>query len=322
MADNNAGGSPIRFRRRAPARRTCKGFSRLSLSGPDADTSALRQRMEAQMGLMEDALRQLKEDVGTMGLLADRPDATGRGDEPSQGDGVAREARAAEPGDDSECAVASDADSSEVWDACEWPQTVAMRPCFEEALAELDIGNSRATTTKDFLQRARFRIKTRENDLVTKQHFTSRFILYPHCRRVLIFKAFSIVVLVFDLCMVPYMIAWDSPYEGWTFAHMLFSALFWFLDMISNFMIGYVRDYQVQMRPMDIVVHYVRTRFLLDLLFVCSDVVSLVVLGGAGAADAYWLFSALRALKAGRLMQIRNLLNACSQIITDEKYHT
>jgi hypothetical protein len=132
----------------------------------------------------------------------------------------------------------------------------------------------------------------------------------------------SFAVLLYDLIVTPYVLAWNVQTEGWLHATALGTALFWTLDLGLNFITGFFRDGEVERRPEAIVRHYLRTWFVPDVVVVSCDWLSLALTMGVGDDDGGGAggLKMLRFAKLGRALRIISMLRMVKAIRIVEEF--
>lgn len=68
--------------------------------------------------------------------------------------------------------------------------------------------------------------------------FCAGCILNPASKQVLAYDLLSSIVLLHDFVVIPYMLAWDIPLEGWFNTASIISCLFWTGDIFISFVTG------------------------------------------------------------------------------------
>lgn len=135
------------------------------------------------------------------------------------------------------------------------------------------------------------------------------FPLNPNSQVHLWFDILSVVVLIVDLTLIPYAMAWNVPYVGLLEGFAWFTAIFWTWDIVLTFLTGFSRDGEVEMRIEKIALNYLRHWFGLDAMIVVCDWVSIIVLHMlAGESTTAAGVRMLRFAKLSRLVRIFGLL--------------
>eukprot|EP00928_Gymnodinium_smaydae_P099074 TRINITY_DN9360_c2_g1_i1.p1 TRINITY_DN9360_c2_g1~~TRINITY_DN9360_c2_g1_i1.p1 ORF type:complete len:946 (-),score=88.95 TRINITY_DN9360_c2_g1_i1:332-2878(-) len=109
--------------------------------------------------------------------------------------------------------------------------------------------------------------------------------LHPNSNIRVLFDVLGIVVLIIELSLTPFSIAWDLPaiflqYVTWC------TLVFWSMDMISNFRTGYFDHGTLEMRPGSVARHYLRSFFLPDLFLISIDIMGVIVLAVVDDSNA------------------------------------
>ena len=127
-------------------------------------------------------------------------------------------------------------------------------------------------------------------------------VLNPLAPSLVVLDVVSIIHLLFDLTLIPWMLAWEIPVEGVLLYFSVFTCLFWTLDIFMNFSRGIQFDGELEMRPKRVIAHYLRTWFLMDSSIVFCDWISLVfILAFDGPTQSLKL---VRFAKLGRILRV------------------
>jgi len=132
-----------------------------------------------------------------------------------------------------------------------------------------------------------------------------RIIIDPNAKVHVVFSLCSTVVLMYDVFIVPFMLAWELPLGGVTLVLSACVACFWTLDVLMTFLSGYHSGGAVVMDPSRIARHYVSTWFLPDVVVVASDWLSILLLTYASQVEGSSTdsLSILRFTKLSRLLK-------------------
>lgn len=117
----------------------------------------------------------------------------------------------------------------------------------------------------------------------------------------------SVMILVVDLTLIPVILAWNVTLDGGLKLFAQFTTLFWSWDVVLNFLTGFHRDGELEMRIWPIMKNYLTTWFGLDFTIVLCDLVSMVlmeVMDEEGTAG----LKLLRFAKMSRLIRVFGLL--------------
>jgi len=132
----------------------------------------------------------------------------------------------------------------------------------------------------------------------------------------------GLVLILYDLLTVP-MQAFE-PEETWFMAMMDWvTLLFWTFDMIQSFSLAYYHQGELVTDRRRIIINYLRTWFLLDLLVVLPEWI-LIFIGYKETKDLVGLGRILRLRRAfriarfARLFKLSNIINAICDIIDSE----
>jgi len=147
-----------------------------------------------------------------------------------------------------------------------------------------------------------------------------RFMLDPNSWQHITYDMLSLLVLCFDLTVIPYVLAWEFSFEGFLHISAWFTCSFWTFDIFLSFLTGYTVKGNTVMNPQKVARNYWRTWFLPDLCVAACDwtsmiLVSVVQENGSGSGS----LKILRFAKVGRLLRIVALLRMMkvSQIVEE-----
>ena len=93
----------------------------------------------------------------------------------------------------------------------------------------------------------------------------------PNTPTRLVIDLVSIFVLVSDLTLVPFVLAWNLPVDGYLAVFTWCTVSYWTLDIVLNFFTGYQVKGEVEMRLSKVARHYLRTSFSIDCVIVVCD---------------------------------------------------
>lgn len=112
----------------------------------------------------------------------------------------------------------------------------------------------------------------------------------------------SLVILLTDLLTTPYALAWNVPFVGTYKKLCFFSGFFWAVDIFLNFVTAYYEQGELITDYRKIFRRYFRSWFILDVLAVGVDWMSMVVMQGGKS------WKLLRFAKLGRLLRILTMV--------------
>lgn len=161
-----------------------------------------------------------------------------------------------------------------------WPGSLALREGFAEAtrLSEEDFRELDATSLQDATLGSRGRMtKDLAPPLTTQKSWEPRrqWVLHPNGTARCVADLVSLVVLITDLTMTPYILAFDVRLEGAIMAIAWCATCFWTADLALNFVTGFHQDGELEMRHSVIVRRYFSGFFALDATMVCCDYLSI-----------------------------------------------
>lgn len=113
----------------------------------------------------------------------------------------------------------------------------------------------------------------------------------------------SVSVLMHDLCVIPYAMAWELPFTGYIRLSSWLSASFWTLDICLSFGRGVYNEEQPVVIPREIARHYLRTYFVPDAAVCMCDWVNLMLISFSDSSSVAGL-KVLRLAKLARFLRI------------------
>jgi len=134
---------------------------------------------------------------------------------------------------------------------------------------------------------------------------TKFFMLTPTSGWRLLIDVLSLFVLLYDLCLTPYLIAWDVALEGILYFGALGTTIFWTLDMLASFRTGFYSDGKLEMDARKAAMRYFRTNFLIDIAVLSTDLIG-ILLGIIFEDEETHVVGSefLRFAKAGRMLRL------------------
>eukprot|EP00403_Amphidinium_massartii_P002736 CAMPEP_0178381294 /NCGR_PEP_ID=MMETSP0689_2-20121128/5906_1 /TAXON_ID=160604 /ORGANISM="Amphidinium massartii, Strain CS-259" /LENGTH=893 /DNA_ID=CAMNT_0020001467 /DNA_START=55 /DNA_END=2733 /DNA_ORIENTATION=+ len=184
-------------------------------------------------------------------------------------------------------------------------------PQITSGVSIINIRKGSVATTSSFQTRGTTTIlaqASRMTDFVEQSivgSVASRCIIQPSAKRRIAWDLLCFLMVSYDIIMIP-LLLFDLPASEYAKAMVLCSAIFWTLDILLSFAVGYHLGGTIEMRPSKIAQHYLRTFFALDVALAALDWVSVVV---SLDEDAWTLFALklprlLRAMKVSRLLRL------------------
>mmetsp|Transcript_21363 Transcript_21363/g.49666 ORF Transcript_21363/g.49666 Transcript_21363/m.49666 type:complete len:1070 (-) Transcript_21363:28-3237(-) len=130
-------------------------------------------------------------------------------------------------------------------------------------------------------------------------------VLDPNSKLHMLYDLLSLCVLFYDLTVIPFLLAWDMPFdEGILDVISITTVVFWTVDILVNMITAVPEDGLIQRSPRKIFRHYWRTWLILDLTIVISDWVSLLLSRVFSASSSSGSVKILRLAKMSRLVRI------------------
>lgn len=127
----------------------------------------------------------------------------------------------------------------------------------------------------------------------------------PHSSLNLFLAIFSLFVLMQDLTVTPYVLAWQVEFQGFVLAAAVGSASFWTLDMFLHLVRGFYSKEELIFARAPVFWHYLRTWLLPDLVVTVCDWLGIIVsITNESAGD----LNVLRLVRLSRLLRIAGVL--------------
>eukprot|EP00448_Togula_jolla_P007940 CAMPEP_0170593628 /NCGR_PEP_ID=MMETSP0224-20130122/13558_1 /TAXON_ID=285029 /ORGANISM="Togula jolla, Strain CCCM 725" /LENGTH=693 /DNA_ID=CAMNT_0010917611 /DNA_START=41 /DNA_END=2119 /DNA_ORIENTATION=+ len=112
-------------------------------------------------------------------------------------------------------------------------------------------------------------VTMRAGDCIRDNTLLQMLVCMPTSQTRLAWEFIGLVAITWDLFWLPYQ-AFETHTTVTERAHLI-TSIFWSLDLISNFFLGYYRASVVEMRPAKVSRRYLKTWFTLDFILVSTD---------------------------------------------------
>lgn len=183
-----------------------------------------------------------------------------------------------------------------------WPKTLKMRTELSED--EVQMPSAIRRFTNNNMSSARCLQESEEEELQQASMRASRFAMNPNSRFHMIYSCASLIVLFFDLTVLPYVLAWEVEFTGMLYVTAWITPVFWSFDIAINFFTGIYKDGEVSLNLEDIARAYCRCWFFPDAVVVLCDWLSLILGEILESGDTSRSLKMLRFSKMGRLLRI------------------
>mmetsp|Transcript_74659 Transcript_74659/g.228446 ORF Transcript_74659/g.228446 Transcript_74659/m.228446 type:complete len:998 (-) Transcript_74659:114-3107(-) len=188
-----------------------------------------------------------------------------------------------------------------------WPHALEMREGWRRGAARAtkveaagdEIGMSR-TRTNDLMQ------EECDAGLLTPPQY-AWCTIDPNSRFNMFWGLLSLAVLLYDVTLLPYLLAWDVPIVGWLEVSGWTTAAYWCIDVVLAFHTGFFEGGELKMNPRSIRIRYATTWFVPDAAVIVSDWVSLALVNVAGDSSGRGV-KMLRFAKLGRMLRIVGMM--------------
>lgn len=132
------------------------------------------------------------------------------------------------------------------------------------------------------------------------------FVCRPSSSQRIAWDLASVVIMLYDLVMIPLQVfnlpdTRFSVIMGWT------STLFWTLDMLGSFFIGFHERGAIEMRPARIARHYLKTWFGVDITVLAIDWIQIAI-SGSETTESIGILRISKSLRLGRVLRMLRLL--------------
>jgi len=185
-----------------------------------------------------------------------------------------------------------------------WPGVLKMR---SELYDEDEAASPSPTAVRRFandIQNRKSSAEVNKEAVRTSRRSVGRHVINPNSRFHMTYSLSSLVILFFDLTVLPFVLAWEVDFDGALYVFSWMTPVFWSFDIWVNFMTGIYRDGDVVMDPWEIARAYGKTWFVPDAVVVVCDWVSLILGEVLESADTSRSLKMLRFCKMGRLLRI------------------
>mmetsp|Transcript_13362 Transcript_13362/g.31321 ORF Transcript_13362/g.31321 Transcript_13362/m.31321 type:complete len:1132 (+) Transcript_13362:28-3423(+) len=134
-------------------------------------------------------------------------------------------------------------------------------------------------------------------------------VIDPNWRGCVLYDCLSVLLLLYDITVIPAVLAWDMKTEGVIGALMWLTLAFWSVDIVVNFFKGYHFAGELVKDQVEVAGHYLRTYFFPDLCIVLADWISVLMAevfrDGSSQFGGVKLF---RIAKVGRLLRVVGMI--------------
>eukprot|EP00928_Gymnodinium_smaydae_P090651 TRINITY_DN7441_c0_g1_i1.p1 TRINITY_DN7441_c0_g1~~TRINITY_DN7441_c0_g1_i1.p1 ORF type:complete len:936 (-),score=162.76 TRINITY_DN7441_c0_g1_i1:184-2991(-) len=132
----------------------------------------------------------------------------------------------------------------------------------------------------------------------------------------------SIVVLMYELSITPYVVAWEPPFTGMIEVSTYITLTFWITDMVLNFRSGYFThgNGSIEMRPSFVAKRYFKTFFFPDLFLILIDVLTVVLnamsdaMSSGSSTDAVRMTRFVKSTRVLRILKVLRISNLNEKI--------
>lgn len=185
----------------------------------------------------------------------------------------------------------------EAWDI--WPEL------FFEAVVE----ERRASIHSYSAQKTRLSLNHGTNMLksnLTAVQCLQAMVLPPDGKRRLFWLVFSLLLIAYDMVMVPLSV-YELDTSSFETGMTVFSVTFWTIDFIVAFFVGYYESGTLELRPQKTALNYVKTWMMADLILLSFEWTDLII---AEMPSLPSLIRASRSLRILRFLRSAKLLRA------------
>eukprot|EP00927_Polykrikos_kofoidii_P050894 TRINITY_DN44738_c0_g1_i1.p1 TRINITY_DN44738_c0_g1~~TRINITY_DN44738_c0_g1_i1.p1 ORF type:complete len:755 (+),score=120.95 TRINITY_DN44738_c0_g1_i1:91-2265(+) len=141
----------------------------------------------------------------------------------------------------------------------------------------------------------------------TSNSWVSRFISYPSSPYRLIWDVQGMFLIAYDIITIP-LVVFSTQEEIFFVFFAWVSRIFWTSDMIASVCVGFVDQGDTIMEPKRIIIHYLKTWFLVDCITNIPDWLGVFLVSKDGSASGGSASSITRLVRALRIMRVLRLL--------------
>lgn len=195
----------------------------------------------------------------------------------------------------------------------------------QEATFDTPDGGTKSTVTGGIASPTEDSFDRSNTTATLVQNKRCTYSLHPHSFRRAMWDITSLVLVVYDMIMIPFAL-FEPPDNLFIEFFTWWTRIFWSLDMVMSFITGAVtNDGLIEMRLGQIAKRYLKSWFMLDIMIVGSDWAEFFMadsLKGAGYARAGKVsraFRIIRMLRLLRLARMREVLGLILERIRSEK---
>jgi len=143
------------------------------------------------------------------------------------------------------------------------------------------------------------------DDLMVIQEYTGflrHFMIFPSSPGKLTWDVIGAALIVYDLFAIS-MQVFSPPETGLTIFMQWFILIYWTLNMLVSCMVGYIDKGIFVMVPHKVVLHYLKTWFLIDIIVVGSDWIFSLSESGNSAESSVKLLRSLRLFRMASTLE-------------------
>mmetsp|Transcript_60845 Transcript_60845/g.145009 ORF Transcript_60845/g.145009 Transcript_60845/m.145009 type:complete len:1186 (-) Transcript_60845:155-3712(-) len=149
------------------------------------------------------------------------------------------------------------------------------------------------------------------------------YIIHPDSYLHICLDFMATLLVLYELLVTPFCVAWDIPSSGWLLVLFRCSAGYWFLDLLMGFITGYYTQGQPELSPAAIQRHYLRGWFCVDFALVLCDVANIIAtLIGAEAGHALRLLRLIRLCRVVSLAKVWSFIMRVEDVLPSQHAET
>jgi len=143
-------------------------------------------------------------------------------------------------------------------------------------------------------------------------------VVHPNTTRILCFDLLGCSVLLHDVCVTPYILAWRADVEGWWLLTAYLAALFWIWDTCVGLCMAFYKDGELIQTQPEVALHFLRYQFPIDLCLILVDGLNLFLdtaqqvgwsLVDGGNVRLFRSFKLTRLLKLARAARVIRVID-------------
>ncbi|CAK0899203.1 unnamed protein product, partial [Prorocentrum cordatum] len=187
----------------------------------------------------------------------------------------------------------------------EWPATIQLHDVLDQRVAkELPPSKSMEPMVPSMGRDFHMKMSLLSQEGLNRRLKSCTPVLDPELKVLIPHKILLLLVMLHDMVVIPYILAWDVPFTGETLDSAEIAVAFWILDICLCFFIGFYKDGELEKRWRVVARNYFTTWFFPDLLAIVCDWASLHELLSEGRGGTRFTLRVPGLLRAHKLVNM------------------